>query len=126
MMKLATLDRRLLLEVGQVWVAVMLANVLLYLYQLIVARGLGPQEYSLFGALFGIVYLTSALANAVQVSVARFVAKSSASADSADTGQLVTSSLLRVLLLGGSFLIVFSLASPLIRYILTFHPIPCQ
>ena len=114
MLKFATFDRRILFEIGQVWVAVMLANLLLYLYQLATARGLGPEEYSLFGALFGIVYLTSGLPNALQVAIARFVARSLAGAGSVTAGQLTTYSLFLSLLLGCIVLVIVSVASPLI------------
>lgn len=114
-MKLAFFKQhRLVLEIGQVWVAAMVANLLLYLFLLIVGRSLGPKDYSLLGSLFGIVYLTSALPNAVQVSMAKFVAGSKASVSGADTAVLVTAALLRVFILGGGFFVVFSLASPFI------------
>ena len=92
----------------------MIANLLLYLYQLAAARGLGPEEYSLFGALFGIVYLTSGLPNALQVAIARFVARSLAGAGSVTAGQLTTYSLFLSLLLGCIVLGIVGATSPLI------------
>lgn len=49
-------------------------NVLNYVYLVLVGLLLGTESYGLFGALFGLVYLASALGNTVQVAVARHVA----------------------------------------------------
>ena len=63
-------------QVGQVWAASMAANILLYLFQVMVGRRLAPTEFGEFAALFGIVYLAGAASNAIQTSVARTVASS--------------------------------------------------
>lgn len=111
---MAILERRLLLHIGQVGVATTLANVLLYLFQLVIGRGLGPREYGLFGALFGIVYLASALANGAQVTVAKFVASARAAGGGTEVGAPVTTALFGMILLGGGFLVAFSLGASLI------------
>lgn len=54
----------------------MVANLLLYLFQVMVGRRLAPPEFGEFAALFGIVYLAGAASNAVQAWVARTVAAS--------------------------------------------------
>lgn len=103
---------KLIYQLGQVWVATTFANMLLYLFQLVVGRSLGPEDYSLFGALFGIVYLAGALTNGVRVSVAKFVADARATNQGAETGLLVSSAMFQMLLLGTGFVAFFSLASP--------------
>ena len=114
-MKLATLNPRLLVQLGQVWVATVLANALLYVFHVAVGRSLSPADYGLFGALFGIIYLSGALSNGVRVSIAKFVANSGEENGGTGTGPLVTSAILQMLLLGGAILLAFGLASPLIR-----------
>jgi O-antigen/teichoic acid export membrane protein len=52
----------------------MIVNVLLYFFQVIVSRNLGPQDYGLFAALFGIIYFASSLSNAIRTSIAKLVA----------------------------------------------------
>ncbi len=104
--------RRLLLDIGQVWMAAMVANILLYLFQLMAGRGLEPSDYGLFGALFGIIYLSGALASGIQLSMAKIVADWRGSDRQAYTSLLVTSALLQVALVGGAILLLFSLASP--------------
>lgn len=103
---------RLLLDIGQVGFATTVANFLFYLFQLAAGRGLGPQDYSLFGALFGIFYLASALATGLQVMVARFVAGTPSGTMGKDVGPVVTSALLRASLVGGSLFLVLSLMAP--------------
>ncbi len=63
------------------------ANVLNYAYLVLMGFLLGEGSYGLFGALFGVVYLTGALANTVQVTVAKVVAEARA----ATGGRLPTS-----------------------------------
>lgn len=113
-MKLGTLNRRLSIEMGQVWVATILANALLYSFHLIVGRNLSPQDYGLFGALLGIVYIASALSNGVRISPARLVAHSKVGGDAANAGLLVTSALFQMSILAVGVLLAFSLASSLI------------
>ena len=113
-MKVAIQRHRLLFEIGQVWIAASLANLLFYLFHLVVGRSLDPEDYGLFGALFGIVYLSGALANGVRFSVARFVATSHAGAGMGDAGMVVSSALLQMVVLGSGFVVAFSLASPFI------------
>lgn len=50
------------------------ANVLNYAYLVLMGVLLGTESYGLFGALFGLVYLVSALGNTVQMAIARHVA----------------------------------------------------
>lgn len=106
---------RLFLEIAQVWVAVTFANLLLFAFHILVGRGLGPQDYSLFGALIGVVFIFGALANAVRVAVAKLVATSAAADDGPATSQIVGSSLLQMAVLGTVIFLVLLLASPLLR-----------
>ena len=105
-------SRRLLFDLGQVGAATTVANILLYLFQLVVGRSLGPEDYSLFSALFGIVYLGSNLVNSVQVSVAKLVSSALARKDSIQAGAIVTSILLQVVIIGGVLFVVFMLTAP--------------
>ena len=104
-------SRRLLFDLGQVGAATTVANVLLYLFQLVVGRSLGPEDYSLFSALFGIVYLGSNLANSVQVSVAKLVSSALARSDSTQAGTIVTSILMQVIVIGAFLFGAFALAA---------------
>ncbi|MEX0682327.1 MAG: oligosaccharide flippase family protein [Dehalococcoidia bacterium] len=70
-----------------------LTNVLNYVYLIFVGFFLGADSYGLFGALFGIVYLASALGNMVKMAVARHVATASAQNGGAITKQVVTAGL---------------------------------
>lgn len=112
LMRVLRLERSLVSQIGQVWIALMLAYVLLYLFQLLVGRGLGPEQYSLFAALWGIVYLAGALSTAVGVSVAGLVVRARINGDPFRPGLIVTSSLLQVTVLGMVILLAMGLASP--------------
>jgi O-antigen/teichoic acid export membrane protein len=70
-----------------------LTNVLNYAYLVFVGFFLGADSYGLFGALFGVVYLASALGNMVKMAVARHVATVRARNGGAVTGRIVTSGL---------------------------------
>lgn len=109
-----TLKSRLFIDIGQVWAATLVANVLIYLFQMIAARGLGPQEYGLFGALMGIVYLAGGVSNAVGTSVAKLVSMSVAKSDKENTGPLITSAFLQLAALGIICLAVFLPIAPFI------------
>ncbi|HXG35878.1 MAG TPA: hypothetical protein VNL15_02805, partial [Dehalococcoidia bacterium] len=111
--KLDAERRRLWLDIAQVWTGATLANILLYFFQIVVGRGLGPQDYSLFGALLGMVYLASAASNAINASVADVVARQKANGD-ADAGSAAGSALLQMMALGGVLFALTCLASPLL------------
>ena len=81
-------------QVGQVWAASMAANLLLYLFQVMVGRRLAPDEFGQFAALFGIVYIAGAASNAVQTSVARTVSISSEGESQAIAGAAIRRALL--------------------------------
>jgi O-antigen/teichoic acid export membrane protein len=72
------------------------ANALNYAYLVLMGFLLAGDSYGLFGALFGVVYLTSALANTVQVSTAKVVAEARAATDQGLPASLVTALLVRV------------------------------
>ena len=101
-------------QISQVWLGATLANVLLYAFHVMSGRALGPQDYGLFSALFGIVYLGGAASNAVQVSIARYVATGRTTPDGQAAGPIVTSALAHMLLAGVAIIMVVSLAAPLI------------
>lgn len=106
------LHHSLLAQVAEVWVATALANVLFYLFHLLVGRGLGPEDYSLFEALFGVVVIFGALASGTQLSVARIVAEARASNRGAEIDSLITTVFVQVALLGVVVLVLVSIASP--------------
>lgn len=64
-------------------------NALNYAYLVSMGLLLGTESYGLFGALFGLVYLVSALGNTVQVAVARHIAHSQGQGGALSQGVLV-------------------------------------
>jgi O-antigen/teichoic acid export membrane protein len=76
------------------FVAFNFTNVLNYVYLVFVGFYLGSDSYGLFGALFGIVYLASALGNTVKMAVARHVATVQARNGGAVNRQVVTAGLI--------------------------------
>ena len=113
-MNLSSFRRVLSLDIGQLWLASIVSNALFYVFHVIVGRSLGPKDYSLFGALMGLLYLAGALSSSVQVSVAKLVAEARASGNRADEPLLISTALFQMALLSGTILVAFSLASPLI------------
>ncbi len=103
---------KLLVQFGQVSAAVLIANILFYLFQVLAGRGLGPAEYGLFGALFGMVYLASSVAAAIQTTVAKMVAAARADLVSDRVGRIVAASIVRVLILDAAICLVLLGATP--------------
>lgn len=68
-------------------------NVLNYVYLVFVGFFLGGNSYGLFGALFGMVYLASALGNMVKMAVARHIATAQAQNGGTMIRQVVTAGL---------------------------------
>ena len=113
-MKLISTKPRLVIDVGQVWVAAMTANVLLYLFQLMVGRNMAPEEYGLFGALFGLVFLAAALSNGIQVSIAKFVSETLVARNTVAIGLLTGTAMIQVVVLAVVGFAIFAAFSPLI------------
>ena len=63
-----------------------LTNVVNYAFLLAMARALRPDEFGLFAALFGAIYLASALANSTQITMAALVAGADANQSAALAG----------------------------------------
>ena len=116
----ATVKNRLFQEIAQVWVAVTFANLLFFLFQIVIGRGLGPEDYSLFASLFAIILVSGALVSGIVVALAKLVASAEASSDGPDPRFIVSSSLLQMALLGAGLLLAFGLASrPIASYLHT-------
>lgn len=60
---------------GILAVASVVAGGLNYAFQLFVGRALGPEQYGVFGALFGVFYLANVVGLGIQFSTARFTAE---------------------------------------------------
>ena len=102
-----------------------LANVFNYLFLIAMAKGLSAEAYGLFGALFGIVYLTSALGNSVQVTLAKFTAELSSLGEKSRLGALLSTATARILVLSLVVALVFLAGAPLLAAFLhTSSPIP--
>src|SRR5581483_5327891 len=116
----ATSSRRLWSDLAQVWVAVTLTNVLFYLFQIMVVRGLGPGDYGLFGALLGIVYLAAAASNAINACVAGVIARQAAG-EGADARKAAGAALGQMLIVAGVVFALVCLAAPFLRMYLHGH-----
>jgi O-antigen/teichoic acid export membrane protein len=102
-----------------------LANVFNYLFLIAMAKGLSAEAYGLFGALFGIVYLTSAFGNSVQVTLAKFTAELSSLGEKSRLGALLSTATARIIVLSLLVALVFLAGAPLLAAFLhTSSPIP--
>ncbi len=57
------------------FVASIATGVLNYVYQIYMARSLGPEEYGIFGAMFAIFYMISVISSTISTSITGFVSK---------------------------------------------------
>jgi len=107
------------------FLALNLANVFNYLFLIIMAKSLSAEAYGLFGALFGIVYLTSAFGNSVQVTLAKFTAELSSLEERARLGALLSTATARIVALSLVVAFAFLAGAPLLAAFLhTSSPIP--
>ncbi len=74
------------------------AGFLSYLYQVYMGRALGPEEYSVFGALFAIFYMIGIIAQTLSTSATNFVSKFTG--EGKQIGFFLSGSLKRMALLG--------------------------
>lgn len=93
-------------------VSVSLGNALSYLYHLLVARKLGPEQYGVLGSLFAIIYLVYFTSQTFN----RIIAKFSAELDGKGNRYmlLVQKSFFKICSYGLIFLVIYIAASPLI------------
>jgi len=96
------------------FLALNLANVFNYLFLIIMAKSLSAEAYGLFGALFGIVYLTSAFGNSVQVTLAKFTAELSSLGERARLGALLSTATARIVALSLVVAFAFLAGAPLL------------
>jgi O-antigen/teichoic acid export membrane protein len=87
------------------FVATTLAGALSYLYQVYMGRALGPEQYSVFGALFAIFYMMMVVSSTLSTSAARFVSK--LRSEGKEIGFFLAGSLKRMALLGLAVSLVF-------------------
>ena len=83
-----------------------------YLYQIYVARALGPEGYAVFGSLFAIFYLISVFSGTVQAGAARFVSRFCANGEEESVGPFFRDLVKRSALLGGAGFLLFTFVSP--------------
>lgn len=102
-----------------------LANVFYYLFLLAMAKGLSAQDYGLFVAMFGIVHLTAAIGNSVQVTLAKFTAELSALGEEERLGSLLVAAAARAIGLSLLVALPFLAGAPLLAAFLhSSSPIP--
>lgn len=102
-----------------------LANVFNYLFLIVMAKSLSAEAYGLFGALFGIVYLTSAFGNSVQVTLAKFTAELSSLGEKARLGGLLSTVSVRIVALSLVVAFAFLAGAPLLAAFLhSSSPVP--
>ena len=95
---------------GIMSVAVVASGAFNYGYQLLVGRALGPEQYGVFGALFGLFYLVNVLGRGLRFSASRFAAElSEPELEAFHRGFLV-----RALLASTAVFLLLALASPAI------------
>ncbi len=82
-----------------------------YLYQIYVARALGPAGYGAFGSLFAIFYLISIFSGTVQAGAARFVSKLTAMGEDERIGSFLYGLIKKSILLGAAGFVLFCLIS---------------
>lgn len=91
------------------FVASTFAGFLSYLYQIYMGRALGPEEYSVFGALFAIFYMIGIIAQTLSTTATNFVSKFIG--EGKQIGFFLSGSLKRMALLGFIFSVIFIGAS---------------
>ena len=102
-----------------------LANAFNYLFLIAMAKSLSPEAYGLFGALFGIVYLTSAFGNSVQLTLAKFTAELSSLGKWGPLGSLLSRASVRIAALSLVVALPLLAGAPLLAAFLhTSSPIP--
>ena len=96
------------------------AALTLYALQVLVAREIGPEDFGIFGALYGALYVAAALANGIQVSIAmRAVERGQETTPYRAGGALV-----QVALFGVAVVALIAAASPLITDLLATNDTP--
>jgi len=111
---LAALPRPAELGPAFYFLAFNLANVFYYLFLIAMAKSLSAQDYGLFGALFGIVHLTAAIGNSVQVTLAKFTAELSTLGEEERLGNLLAAAAARTLALSLLVALPFLAGAPLL------------
>ncbi|MFQ5879749.1 MAG: hypothetical protein ACE5IZ_06225, partial [Dehalococcoidia bacterium] len=101
------------------FVAFNATNALNYVYLVSMGLLLGTESYGLFGALFGLVYLASALGNTVQVAVARHIASLQTAQGGALSRQMIAGAFAPAGVLAAVVGLVFLILSPVLAE--TFH-----
>jgi len=107
------------------FIASNLVNFLNYIYNLIVARMLGPAEFSLFTSLFAIFMITSSLISTIQTVTAKYTSTFFAENDYKSVSNFFLDSFKKISLICLFFVIIFILASKQIALFLnTISTIP--
>lgn len=110
----AALPRRAELGPAFYFLAFNVANVFYYLFLIAMAKSLSAQDYGLFGALFGIVHLTAAIGNSLQVTLAKFTAELSTLGEKERLGSLLAAAAARTTALSLLVALPFLAGAPLL------------
>ena len=113
----------LIKHAGIMFVTSIFAGIFNYSYQIFMGRALGPEEYSIFGALFAISYIISIIASTIQTSIARFVSKFIGEKKNKKIRYLIKGSLKRMFLLGITIFLFISVFSTLISSFLKINTV---
>lgn len=92
----------------------MAGNVLAYLYNLVVGRMLGPQNYGVFSSLLSIVYIISVFSATLSLLVAKFSAEYNSKSDSAAIYSFFRYTTKRFFIIGFLLFFILVAAAPLI------------
>ena len=104
-----------LLKHGMIMLAASASGgILNYIYQILMGRMLGPEQYGIFGALISLTYILTVPAETIRITTAKSTAKLSALGREQDIGYLIHRLVTRVALLSLLGLAVFLATSGLI------------
>jgi O-antigen/teichoic acid export membrane protein len=119
------LGRSFTKELVLVFIAINIVNFSNYIYNLIIARMLGPAEFSLFASLISIFLILSSLISTIQTVTTKYISNFFAEKDYTSISNFFLNSFKKVSLIYLIFFILFILSSKQIAlYLNTVSPIP--
>lgn len=110
-------DSALLKHASVLFIAMSIGNLMSYLFQLYMGRALGPEGYGVLGALMSLTYIMAIPGGTVQTFVTKYVSKFSVKNKKA-IGWIISDTFKKLFSLGLIFLILFTIFSPQIAFIL--------
>ncbi len=119
------LGRTFAKEIILLFIAINIVNLSNYIYNLIMARMLGPADFSLFASLISIFIILSSLISTIQTVTTKYISNFFAEKDYKSISNFFLNSIKRITLICLIFFILFILASKQIALFLnTVSPIP--